>query len=253
MVATSLALLVLLAAPLPATPLDFIEVPAGGFVSAVKYEGDDRVQPVAGFAMSQRPVTVGEFEVFVRANPQWQRDGVPSLLADGGYLARWQDAGVAGGGFDADAPVTQVSWFAADAYCRSIGARLPDWLEWEYVAAADPARSDARDDATWRKRLLDDGTPRAVDARADAAPNAYGISGLHGAVWEWVGDFSTLLGDADMRGSENGDRLKFCGATGLSFANRDDYALLKRVALLAGMESRSTLANLGFRCVRSSP
>jgi formylglycine-generating enzyme required for sulfatase activity len=32
-------------------------------------------------------------------------------------------------------PVTQVSWFAAQAYCEAQHARLPDWYEWELAAA----------------------------------------------------------------------------------------------------------------------
>ncbi|HEY1140004.1 MAG TPA: formylglycine-generating enzyme family protein [Lysobacter sp.] len=240
----------LLAATPPAVSNGFVQIPAGEIRSTLRYEGDDGKRRVATFAMSSRAVTVDEFVHFVRAHPQWSRGRVPALLADSGYLSNLSDAGTAP---HADAPVTHVSWYAADAYCKSIGARLPDWAEWEYVAAADSTRTDARGDATWRARTFDDGTPRAMDARTDAAANAYGVSGMHGTAWEWVGDYATLLGDADKRGSDDGDRLQFCGATGLSFANRDDYATLKRVALLSAMEPRSTLGNLSFRCARSSP
>lgn len=253
MLAGSILWFALLAASSPATSADFVTIPGGEFRSTIRYEDDNGPRNVRGFELSERSVTVGEYEAFVRNHPQWRRDRVPPLLADHGYLANWQQADAAGTDVRAEAPVTHVSWFAADAYCKSVGARLPDWSEWEYVAAASPTLRDARGDATWRTRLFDDGTPRGVDARADAVPNAYGVSGLHGAVWEWVGDYSTLLGDNDKRGAEDGDRLQFCGATGLSFTHRDDYAVLKRVALLSAMEPRSTLGNLGFRCARSSP
>ncbi len=245
--------LVLLAAMPPADAQAFVDIPAGEFRSTVRYEGDDNLRRVAAFGMSSRAVTVAQFESFVQEHPQWRRDRAPSLLADAGYLAGWRHADAAGDAMPPHAPVTHVSWFAADAYCKSKGARLPDWTEWEYVAAADAGRRDARRDPAWLARTFDDGTPRAMDARPGAMPNAYGISGMHGSVWEWVGDYATLLGDADKRGSEDGDRLQFCGATGLSFANRDDYAVLKRVALLSAMQPRSTLGNLGFRCARSSP
>lgn len=250
MLATTLIAATLLAATPPAVPVGFVEIPAGELQSTVRYEGDDGKRRVAAFAMSTRAVTVGEFTKFVRANPQWSRTRVPSLLADSAYLSNLADRGPAP---ESDAPVTHVSWYAADAYCKSIDARLPDWAEWEYVAAADMTRIDARNDAAWRARTFDDGTPRAMDARPGAAANVYGVSGMHGTAWEWVGDYATLLGDADKRASDDGDRLQFCGATGLSFANRDDYAILKRVALLSAMEPRSTLGNLGFRCARSSP
>lgn len=253
MFAAAVVWFALMGSSLPATPADFVEVPGGEFRSTVRSGEDDGPRTVAGFAMSRRAVTVRDYERFVQANPQWRRDRVPSLLADRAYLAHWDSADAAGSDVDPDAPITQVSWFAADAYCNSIAARLPDWAEWEYVAAADATRRDARGDPAWRARLFDDGTPRAVDARADAPANAYGVRGLHGTAWEWVGDYASLLGNADKRGSDDGDRLQFCGASGLSFANSDDYAVLKRVALLSAMEPRSTLGNLGFRCVRSSP
>lgn len=243
----------LAAATPPATASDFIDIPAGEFRSTVRYGDGDGARAVAPFSMSRNTVTIREFQGFVQAHPQWRRDQVPSLLADKGYLANWQHPHAAGEGVDPHAPVTHVSWFAADAYCKSVGARLPEWSEWEYVAAADATRRDARGDAAWLARSFADGTVHAMDARPAAAPNVYGVSGLHGRVWEWVGDYSTLLGDADKRGAEDGDRLQFCGATGLSFANRDDYAVLKRIALLSAMEPRSTLGNLGFRCARSSP
>jgi formylglycine-generating enzyme required for sulfatase activity len=253
MLAASVIGFALLAAVPPATSGDFVDVPAGEFRSTVRYDGDDNLRRIGAFAMSPAPVTVREYETFVQANPQWRRDRVPSLLADSGYLANWQQADTAGSALDGDTPVTHVSWFAADAYCRSTGARLPEWAEWEYVAAADASRRDARSDPKWLARTFHDGTPRAMDARPGAQPNAYGVSGMHGTAWEWVGDYATLLGEADKRGTEDGDRLQFCGATGLTFANRDDYAVLKRVALLSAMQPRSTLGNLGFRCARSTP
>lgn len=253
MFANFLVWFTLLAATPPATANDFVAIPAGEFRSTVRYGDGDEARAVAAFSVSRNTVTVAEFQDFVQANPQWRRDTVPSLLADRGYLANWQHPDAAGTVVDPNAPVTHVSWFAADAYCKSVGARLPGWSEWEYVAAADAARRDARGDPAWRARSFADGTPHAMDARPGATPNAYGVSGLHGRVWEWVDDYSTLLGDADKRGAEDGDRLQFCGATGLSFANRNDYAVLKRIALLSAMEPRSTLGNLGFRCARSSP
>ena len=252
MLVTSLVWFALLAMASPPTQAGFVDVPGGPFASSVRSEAGDRVRNVDGFAMAMHAVTVRQFEDFLRTNTRWRRDNVPSLLADGGYLSHWERADGAGATIDPHAPVTQVSRFAADAYCSSIGARLPDWIEWEYVAAADATRHDSRGDASRHGRLLDDGTPRAVDAHAGAIANVYGVSGLHGAVWEWVGDHASLLGDADKRGGDDGDRLRFCGAAGLSFNNRDDYTVLKRVALLSAVTPRSTLGNLGFRCVRSS-
>ena len=68
-------------------------------------------------------------------HPEWRRDRVAGLFADEGYLRHWASAASPGAAI-AQQPVTQVSWFAASAYCEARGARLPRWYEWEFAAAA---------------------------------------------------------------------------------------------------------------------
>jgi formylglycine-generating enzyme required for sulfatase activity len=151
-------------------------------------------------------------------------------------------------------PVTWVSWFAAEAYCRAQNARLPTWNEWEYVAAADAVRRDARSDPAWRETILDwysrPSTQPLPAVGADPA-NAYGLRDLHGLVWEWVEDYSALLVSADNREQGAADSLKYCGAAALSMSDRDNYAVLMRVAMLSSLEGAGATANLGFRCARS--
>lgn len=249
----ALLILALLAAPSPAAEDGYARLPGGAFRSAIRYEENGGNLQVPAFSLAKHAVTNGQFLAFVQQQPQWRRDRVPALFTDAGYLAHWRSPTSLGAGAAEDGPVTHVSWYAADAYCKAQGGRLPQWAEWEYAAAADGQRHDARGDATWRARLFDDGTPRALDASATAAPNAYGVSGLHGAVWEWTDDFSALLSGADKRAQDDGDRLKFCGATALAFNDRGHYAVLKRIALLSALRPQNTLGNLGFRCARNSP
>lgn len=249
---TGLACLLVIASAL-AAEATYVQLPGGAFVSAVRYEDSSAALVVAPFQMMARPVSNAEFSRFLHQHPQWRRDRLPAVFSSPGYLSHWQSAEGVGNATLDDAPVTRINWYAADAYCRSQQARLPTFLEWEFAAAADEQRADARGDARRRLRLLEDATPRALDAQPLASANVYGVQGLHGAQWEWADDFSSLLSAEDRRGGEDGDPLKFCGATSLAFNDRDQYAVVKRFAVLSALKPGDTLANLGFRCARSSP
>lgn len=236
--------------------LRYVGLPGGTFKSALQYEDAKRGVRIAPFALMRRPVTNAEFLAFVRRNPEWRRDRVSPVFAEPRYLAHWQSPTELGPHALPEQPVVWVSWFAASAYCESIGARLPTWTEWEYAAAADETRRDARRDPAWRQRILawysrpsNEVLPRA----GLQAPNAYGVQDLHGLVWEWTEDHASLLVDGDNRTQGDPDKGKFCGAGALSMDDRENYAVLMRVAMLSSLEGRDTTANLGFRCARSAP
>ena len=233
----------------------FVEIPRGEFRSALRYDEAQAASPVGPFAMMRRPVTNGDFLRFVRAHPEWQRGKAPAALAETRYLSHWGGA-LALGTARPGQPVSWVSWFAADAYCASHGARLPTWQEWEYVAAADASRGDARADPAWRERILAWYAQPSSGELADVGStpaNVYGVEDVHGVIWEWVDDASALLVSSDSREQGAADRLRFCGAGALSTDDRENYATLMRVALLSSLQSSDATANLGFRCVRDVP
>jgi len=155
----------------------------------------------------------------------------------------------------AQTPVTHVSWFAAQAFCEAEGGRLPTWLEWEYAAAADATRTDARGDPQWLAKILGWYARPASTAlpAVGGAPNVYGVRDLHGLIWEWVDDFNALLVNPDSRSQEDADKLKFCGAGAIDLKDRENYAVLMRIALLSSLDATASTSTLGFRCVRSSP
>ena len=231
----------------------YVDIPATSFLSVIETEPDAKPQSIAAFALRVEPVTNAEFLAFTNAHPQWRRDRVPSLFADVGYLSQWSSADALGAKALPDQPVTRVSWFAAQAYCEAENARLPSWIEWERVAAASDHVADARGDAAWRKQLLDWYAKPSTGALAGIGgkPNLYGARDLHGLVWEWVDDYAALMVTADSRDQNDPDRLKFCGAAALSLRDRDNYALLMRIAMLSSLKAADTTANLGFRCARS--
>ncbi|HEY6923518.1 MAG TPA: SUMF1/EgtB/PvdO family nonheme iron enzyme [Steroidobacteraceae bacterium] len=217
--------------------------------------GKERVH-VASFRLDRSPVTNGQFLEFLRAHPQWRRDRVPGLFADGEYLSHWAAADRLGEQVLPQQPVTRVSWFAARAYCAAAGGRLPSWYEWELTAAADEKAADARSSEAWRTRILDwyarpAGEPLPVVNTG--AANIYGVSDLHGLVWEWVEDFGSLMVSGDSRVQGDPDKLAFCGAGALSAQDRDNYPILMRIAYLSALQARSTGRVLGFRCAADLP
>lgn len=234
-----------------AVAADRLSVGPGDFNSVLPSGSAAPAVHVEHFVMDRKPVTNAEYLAFVVTHPQWRRDRIPTLFADGDYLSQWAGAESLGASAQPGQPVTRISWFAARAYCEAAGGRLPGWYEWEMAAAADERQPDARQDARWQARILDwygqpASHPLAHVGRGPA--NYYGIQDLHGLVWEWVDDFNALIVSGDSRDQGDPDKLKFCGAGALSLKDRENYAVLMRVAFLSSLEARSTAHSLGFRC-----
>jgi sulfatase modifying factor 1 len=210
-------------------------------------QGNGTPVNVKSFQMQQHPVTNAEFLQFVIAHPEWQRGSVASLFANGEYLGHWQAATSLGEQARPDQPVTRISWFAAQAYCESIQARLPNWYEWELVGAASESMNDARNNDVWKQRILDwysKPVATTIETVMRDKPNAYHVYDMHGLIWEWVLDFNALM--------DSNEAQKFCGSGALNFQQKENFAILMRVAMLSSLHARDTLHSLGFRCVRDN-
>jgi sulfatase modifying factor 1 len=242
----------LMLAGLPVSASDYVTVPAGTFTSVLSGGSAINAPVTLGrFAMRETPVTSAEFTAFTDRHPEWRRGKIPGVFADASYLHD-QDPKTSP---PPGRAVTSVSWFAAQAYCESEGARLPTWYEWEYVAASDATRTDARKDPAWRAHILAwyAQSSRMSSRVVGGAPNVYGVRDMHGVIWEWVDDFNALLVSADSRTQGDPEQLQFCGAGAISLQDRENYAVLMRVALLSVLKGADTTDNLGFRCARSLP
>ena len=99
---------------------------SGGSYRPLYLKKDTPMIAVAAFELDKTPVTNREFAQFVQKHPQWQRGKISSKQADGHYLQQWvkRGQGFAPKAGDANKPVTNVSWFAANAYCAAQGKRL---------------------------------------------------------------------------------------------------------------------------------
>jgi formylglycine-generating enzyme required for sulfatase activity len=225
-------------------------IPAGSFVPLFLQVGEAAAK-VEAFEIDRQQVTRGEFLEFVRANPRWRRSQVKPIFTESRYLADWAGDLAIGDEADADRPVTQVSWFAAKAYCEAQGARLPTVDEWEYVAAASADQRDATRDPVflqWLLELYTGGAKGPLPQVGTGFRNVYGVTDLHGPVREWVLDYNTVLVSDDSRGVGARDHKLYCAGGAIGATRTDDYAAFLRYTFRAGLNGRSTVDNLGFRC-----
>ncbi len=178
-------------------PEGMVLIPAGEFqMGSEDAEAQANEQPVRtvyvdAFYMDATEITNGEYQRFVLENPNWQKEALGLRFHNGFYLKNWDGNNYPRG--EGDHPVTYVNWYAAVAYARWVGKRLPTEAEWERAARGGlvgnmyphgntltPADANYRDDpkGEWRLR-----TPVGM-----YPPNAYGLYDMAGNVWEWCLD-----------------------------------------------------------------
>ncbi|MDR2589179.1 MAG: SUMF1/EgtB/PvdO family nonheme iron enzyme [Spirochaetales bacterium] len=136
------------------------------------------------FFLQTREVTQAEYAAFVRENPAWTPANRNVLAAQGlaeeSYLASWGDSPAPP---QPDYPASEISWYAAQAYCGWLASKdtqyaffLPDEAAWEYAA---------------RLNLPPDGkaplSARQLAASGDAAAGNAGLKFMLGNLWEWCG------------------------------------------------------------------
>jgi ergothioneine biosynthesis protein EgtB len=150
------------------------------------------------YRLADRMVTCAEYAAFIadggyRRPELWLSAGWDTVRASGWAAPLyWTDAGKsdgAGSGSDwriftlrgelplaslEDTPVSQVSFFEADAYARWAGLRLPTEFEWEAAAGSQAVIGNLLDS----EHLL----PAPAERRAPSS----GPAQLFGDCWEWT-------------------------------------------------------------------
>ncbi|WP_242067508.1 formylglycine-generating enzyme family protein, partial [Leptolyngbya sp. FACHB-711] len=179
------------------SPLEMVSIPAGTFMMGSPKDEVDRPPSespqhevsVPTFFMSKYPITQSQWR-FVSGLPQVNRNLAPN------------PSNFKGG----NRPVEQVSWYEAVEFCDRLSAytgreyRLPTEVEWEYACRAGTTtpfhfgETIAPELANYdSSRTYNDG-PQGK-RRGETTPvdhfgiaNAFGLSDMHGNVWEWCLD-----------------------------------------------------------------
>lgn len=238
-----------------AAPPDLVKILAGSYRPFYQVVKRQRAvsYTISAFEVSRYPVTNGDYLEFVQARPQWRRSRTTRLFAEKGYLRHWNsdlqfDPSIR------NSPVVNVSWFAARAYCRWRGGRLPSLDEWEYLAQASETRAQGLQQAEFRQKVLawyGRPTPAKLPPVGSGFRNVYGVCDLYGSAWEWVEDFNTLLGTGESRADSALERELYCASGSVAGLDPEDYASYMRFAFRSSLRANYVVPNLGFRLARS--
>lgn len=222
-----------------------------------------RVDP---FLLDACPVTNAAFQRFVDAEPEWAPGRIPARYHNGAYLRHW--TGTSHPTELGDHPMVNVSWYAAVAYARWAGKRLPMEAEWECAARGELADSEfpwgtaPPDPSRANYGASGRGTTTPVGSYP---PNPYGLYDLAGNVWEycldeWQADYYV---DSPMEnplaGTEPLERLLAGGFLGITTrrvirgGSWDGAPLNLRVAYRDSHPPAGAGPHVGFRCARSVP
>ncbi len=173
------------------SPDGMVRIPAGEFEMG-SHTGKNNERPVHtvyldAFYMDVYEVTNAQYKTFVDANPEWQKENIAEEFHDGVYLRLWDGNNYPEG--EANHPVIYVSWYAAMAYAKWAGKRLPTEAEWEKAARggligkAYPSGDTI--DPTQANYTRHFGAPIAV---GQYPPNGYGLYDMAGNISEWCLD-----------------------------------------------------------------
>ena len=237
-------LAILFSGCLSAHAVEMANIPGGSY-RPLYLKKDTPMISVKPFQIDKTPVTNAEFAQFVKANPKWQRGNVSTKQAESNYLKQWDKNGPKAA--DANKPVTNVSWFAAHAYCAAQGKRLPTNDEWEFVGLASELQANGSNEPSYNRTILswyENGSKGLKNIRQNK-PNFYGVYDMHGLIWEWTSDFnSSQITSGTLKASD------FCGTGAVNSSDPSNYAAFLRYGIRTSLQPNFVLHNMGFRCAK---
>lgn len=217
------------------------------------YGSDSLGVYVKDFKLDVYPVSNQQYLDFVKNNSSWQKSKVLRLFADEVYLRNWTNDTVLGPAVNPNTAATNISWYAAKAYCSCQGKRLATIDEWEYVAMASENNPNAQADSAFNQRIVESyEIPKTYKNEIGSTyKNYWGIYDMHGLVWEWTSDFNSVLISGESRQDVDNEKDLFCGSAAINASNLMDYAAFMRYAFRGSIKANYSIQTLGFRCAKS--
>jgi formylglycine-generating enzyme required for sulfatase activity len=213
--------------------IEFVDIPAGTFTmgSPLSEKGrkDDEIQhqvTLSAFKMSKYLVTFAQYDAFCEAT---------------GRAKPW--------GFEREnMPVSQITWYDANAFAKWMGCRLPTEAEWEYAARANTTSPFyTGENLTPDQAYFNHKSGMKAMPVGSFLPNAFGLYDMHGNMGElcddWYGEYD-LKETLNPKGPKSGGQKVLRG--GGFWVSAQECRSASRVGVPPGNRG----AGIGFRIVK---
>ncbi len=157
----------------------------------------------------------------------------------------------------ADFPVTNVTWYGAQAYCEAVGRRLPTEAEWEFAARSRDQGFIYPWGNEWNGSLA--ATRRLADGTLGAKVSAFsfptgatlqGVLNMAGNVAEWVNDWYDTRYYANPTASQPDPTGPTAGTDKVNRGGSwDTMPFFARTVHRRNQPPLDPTADIGFRCV----